>query len=127
MFKATLQPEDWPYVKRRMLLLEQAKAHDLPEEMFEDEEKAQATIDAQQQVQQKQMEDQAAVVHAQVEEMLGRAFAHAAKARKDDASINVDVFQAIMDGLRADGEQTVQAAKAAAALRPKPAPTGGSK
>lgn len=126
LFKQTLAPEDWPYVKRRVFLLEQAKAQDLPEDLLEDEETAQATIDRQQQVQAKQMEDQAALVHAQVEEMLSRAFAHAAKARGDDASINIDVFQAIMDGLREDGEQAVRAATAAGKLQPKPAvKTGG--
>lgn len=128
VFKQTVQPEDWPYLKRRALLVEMMKVHDLPlDDLLEDEEIAKGIVDAQAKAQERQIEDQAALVHAQVEEVLGRAFEHAAKARSEDAGINIDVFQALMDALRADGEQTVHAAKAVAALRPPPAPKPAAK
>jgi hypothetical protein len=46
-FAQTLQPEDKPFVKNRVLLVERAKAHDLdPEKLLYSEEEAQANIEA---------------------------------------------------------------------------------
>jgi hypothetical protein len=46
-FAQTLQPEDKPFVKNRVLLEERAKAHDLdPEKLLYSEEEAQANIEA---------------------------------------------------------------------------------
>jgi len=101
-FRASITPDEMPHLKTRAMLKARMKVNDLPlDELMEDEDTANANIEKVQKAQQDQVESQAHLVQAKVEEALANAFKHAAEARKADGSIGVDVFEAIIKGLEA--------------------------
>lgn len=122
-FRASVTPDEAAHLNTRKVLMERMKANDLPLDLLEDEDKANEIIAAQQQAQQSQLAGQEALVKAQVEKFLSDALAAAAKARATDASIGIDVFAQIIEGLKAgdkgamDKAQTLIAAHQADTAR----------
>ena len=134
-FRASVTPDEVPHLKTRAMLKARMKVNDLPvDELMEDEDKAEQIVQQNAQIQQAAVEAQGKLVEAQVEEVLANAFKRAAEARKADASIGVDVFQTIIEGLaagsKAQADQLKVAAdhvKAGAAVTAANKPTGGAK
>ncbi len=100
VFATTLSDEERAHVKVRALLEARAKARDIPIaqllEKVEDAEKAIAAMRAQQQ---KVGELQAEEIESKVRKNLADAFKSVIEGRAAEASITVEVFQTIMEGL----------------------------
>lgn len=108
-FRVTITPDELPHIKSRRLLIERAKANDIPvDELLEDEDVATANIQAQAQAQQSQLAAQEELVKAQVSEALASAFSKIAKAQADSAGANVAFAQLVLDSLAAGDEAAVQ-------------------
>ena len=129
-FRASVTPDEAPHVDPRKMLIERAKANDIPiEDFLVDEDKANQAIQAQSQAQQAQLDSQEDLIAAQVQETLTRAFEHVAKAEAASAGTNVSVaqlvIQALSEGNKASAEQDRNAIAAHTATKPQPA--GGRK
>lgn len=106
--RQTVTEDELPHIKSRKLLELRLKARDVPiDEIMEDEEVANATIQRNSQAQQRQTDQQLALVEAEVHEVLGRAVAHIAKAHKDDASIDKDAAQLLLDAISTGQENAI--------------------
>lgn len=100
-FRQSISPDEAPHVKTRKLLIQRMKSRDLPvDDILEDEDKANATIQAQQQAQQKATDEQASLIHAQVQDALADAFKKVADARKADASVTTDVVELVLQEMQ---------------------------
>jgi len=134
-FRASITPDEMPHLKTRAMLKARMKVNDLPlDELMEDEDTANQNIDRVQKAQEQQVQDQAELVRAQVEEALSTAFKNAALARAADSSIGVDVFETIIKGLeagqKASAEQSrvvAEHVKAGAALIAANKPRGAAR
>lgn len=136
-FKLSLTPDELPYIKTRALLIERAKANDIPvDDLMEDEDKAQQIIERNAQQQAKMAQGQMDLVTAQVKEVLTSALANEAKAASDQAAVGTTVLQTIIDAINTGNKHTVDQAKTMVAAHAadtarvaanKPAPTGGTK
>lgn len=137
-FRAGITPDELPHVKIRGLLAARAKVNDIPvDEILEDEDKANETIQRNAQMQQSQVQGQMQLVEAQVKEVLTKALEHEAKASALGTEAGVTVLQTIIDAITkgnksaADQAKNLVAAHAADTSRivaEKPTPkTGGSK
>ena len=134
-FRASVTPDEVPHLKTRAMLKARMKVNDLPvDELMEDEDKAEQIVQQNAQIQQAAVEAQGKLVEAQVEEVLANAFKRAAEARKADASIGVNVFQTIIEGLAAGSKAQAERVKgladnvkASAAVTAANKPTGGAK
>jgi hypothetical protein len=135
-FKLSLTPDELPYIKTRALLIERAKANDIPvDDLMEDEDKAEQIIQQNAQAQQAMQQGQMDLVTAQVKEVLTQALANEAKASSDQAAVGTTVLQTIIAAINtgnkhaADQAKNLVAAHAADTARiaaEKPA-TGGAK
>lgn len=111
-FRTTITPDELPHVKVRGLLMQRAKANDIPiDDILEDEEVANKKIAAQQQAQQAQLQGQMELVKAQVEKTLSEAFEKVAKAKASGAKVEVDVFTALMEALKSGDDSAVKREK----------------
>ncbi|MCR4302134.1 MAG: hypothetical protein NUV51_11025 [Sulfuricaulis sp.] len=136
-FRAGITPDEAPHVKIRGLLAARAKVNDIPvDEILEDEDKANATIERNAQMQGAQVQGQMDLIAAQVKEVLTRALEHEAKASALGTEAGVTVLQTIIDAITkgnksaADQAKNLVAAHAADTSRivaEKPVPTGGGK
>lgn len=100
MVRATLTPDEIPHIKTRKLLTMRLQARDVPtDELLEDEDKAEATIQRNAETQQRIQALQEAEVEAKVRGVLSKAVRDIAAARKDDASISNDAAQLLLDAL----------------------------
>ena len=122
--RQTVTPDEAPHIKSRKLLEMRLKARDVPiDEIMEDEDKADAIIkrnaDLQMQTQQQQM----ALIEAQVHEALGKAVAMIAKAHKDDASIELDAGKLLVEALNKGHENAI---KETVANKPEPRKAKGT-
>lgn len=136
-FKTTLTPDELPHIKTRALLIERAKANDIPvDDLMEDEDKAQQIIERNAQQQAAMAQGQMDLVAAQVKEVLTSALANEAKAASDQAAVGTTVLQTIIDAINtgnksaADRAKVLVAAHAADTSRQvasKPAAKGGAK
>ncbi len=136
-FKLSLTPDELPYIKTRALLIERAKANDIPvDDLMEDEDKAQQIIERNAQQQAQMAQGQMDLVTAQVKEVLTSALANEAKAASDQAAVGTTVLQTIIDAINTGNKHTVDQAKTMVAAHAadtarvaanKPAPTGGTK
>lgn len=136
-FKTTLTPDELPHIKTRALLIERAKANDIPvDDLMEDEDKAQQIIERNAQQQAAMAQGQMDLVAAQVKEVLTSALANEAKAASDQAAVGTTVLQTIIDAINtgnksaADKAKVLVAAHAADTSRQaasKPAAKGGAK
>lgn len=138
-FRAGITDDERPHVKIRGLLAARAKVNDIPvDDILEDEDKANATIERNAQMQGAQMQGQMDLIAAQVKEVLTRALEHEAKASALGTEAGTTVLQTIIDAISkgnksaADQAKTMVAAHAAdtsriVAEKPAPKPTGGSK
>lgn len=126
-FRASITPDEAPHLKPRKMLIERAKANDIPiDDFLEDESVANETIQRNAQAQQDAQKLQEELVHAQAEEMLTKAFEHVAKAQAESAGTNVSVAQLVIDAL-AQGHKAAAAhdsntIAAHTATKPAPAP-----
>lgn len=135
-FKLSLTPDELPYIKTRALLIERAKANDIPvDDLMEDEDKAEQIIQQNAQAQQQMQQGQMDLVAAQVKEVLTQALANEAKASSDQAAVGTTVLQTIIAAINtgnknaSDQAKNLVAAHAADTARiaaEKPA-TGGTK
>jgi hypothetical protein len=136
-FKLSLTPDELPYIKTRALLIERAKANDIPvDDLMEDEDKAEQIIQQNAQAQQQMQQGQMDLVAAQVKEVLTQALANEAKASSDQAAVGTTVLQTIIAAINAGNKNTADQAKVMVAahaadtarqVAEKPAPTGGAK
>lgn len=122
-FRAGITDDERPHIKVRKLLEIRAKANDIPvEDILEDEEVANATIQHAQQAQQQEVDLKEGLVRAQVEEILTSAMKHVVDAHKSDATMSVQAFEAIVaaihGGLGLENEATKIAADAKKGNKP---------
>lgn len=111
-FKASLTPDELPHIKVRELLKERAKANDIPvDDLMEDEETANETIQRNAQQQQAMQQGQMDLVAAQVKEVLTQALANEAKASSDQASVGTTVLQTLIAAINTDNKHAVDQAK----------------
>ena len=111
-FKASLTPDELPHIKVRELLKERAKANDIPvDDLMEDEEAANETIQRNAQQQQATQQAQMDLVAAQVKEVLTQALANEAKASADQASVGTTVLQTLIAAINTDNKHAVDQAK----------------
>ena len=107
--RQTVTPDEAPHIKTRKLLEMRLKARDVPtDEVLEDEDKANEIIARNAESQQKQIAGQAALVEGQVHEVLARAVAHIAKAKKDDSSIQQDAAALLLEAISAGHENAIK-------------------
>ena len=122
-FRATVTEDEMPHLKSRALLVQRAKANDIPvDDVLEDEEIAKQTIAAQQEMQQRQLMVNEELVKAQVAEMLTRAFEHVAKAQAEKAGVDIEVANAVVESFAAGHKAVNDAEKNQIAARK---PQGG--
>lgn len=136
-FKLSLTPDELPHIKTRALLIERAKANDIPvDDLMEDEDKAEQIIQQNAQAQQQMQQGQMDLVAAQVKEVLTQALANEAKASSDQAAVGTTVLQTIIAAINAGNKNTADQAKVMVAahaadtarqVAEKPAPAGGAK
>ena len=138
-FRAGIAPEEMPHVKIRGLLAARAKVNDIPvDEILEDEDKANATIERNAQMQGAQVQGQMDLVAAQVKEVLTKALEHEAKASALGTEAGATVLQTIIDAINKGGKNAADQAKVAVAAhaadtarivaeKPVSKPAGGSK
>ena len=120
--RQTVTPDEAPHIKTRKLLEMRLKARDVPiDEIMEDEDKANETIQRNAQMQQQMQQQQAALIEAQVHEALAKAVAQVAKAHKDDAGINQDAAALLVEALTAGHANAI---KEAVANKPAPKAKG---
>jgi hypothetical protein len=112
-FKATLTPDEVPYVKTGELLKERAKSRDIPDSVFEDDATVKKKLDAQAQVAQNQQQQQSAMIEAQVKKTLTEALKNLASAKRDDSGAQSDIFEVIMKAVT-DANKSHTASSAAA-------------
>lgn len=111
-FKASLTPDELPHIKVRELLKERAKANDIPvDDLMEDEETANETIQRNAQQQQAMQQGQMDLVAAQVKEVLTQALANEAKASSDQAAVGTTVLQTLIAAINTDNKHAVDQAK----------------
>ena len=111
-FKQSLTPDELPYIKPRALLIERAKANDIPiDELMEDEDKAEQIIKQNAQAQQAMQQSQMDLVTAQVKEVLSAALEHEAKASSEQAAVGTSVLQTIIDAINTGNKHAVDQAK----------------
>ena len=111
-FRAGVTPDEMPHLKARALLTMRMKVNDLPtDELLEDEDKANATIERNAQMQQAQLQGQMELVTAQVKRELATALEKEAKAQSEGANVGVSVFQVLIDALTAGNKNTSDQAK----------------
>ena len=116
--RQTVTPDEAPHIKTRKLLEMRLKARDMPiDEIMEDEDTANETIQRNAEMQQKTAEQQAALIEAQVHEALGNAVKHIADAVKADASIKTDAAQLLVEALSKGHENAI---KETVANKPEP-------
>jgi hypothetical protein len=129
-FKASLTQDELPHIKTRALLIERAKANDIPvDELMEDEDKANETIKANAEAQAKVQQQQQELIAAQVQEILASALKQSAQASSEQAAIGTTVIQTIMDAINTGNKHAIDQAKtlvAAHAAEARPAPEGGT-
>lgn len=107
--RQTVTPDEAPHIKTRKLLEMRLKARDVPiDDIMEDEDKANAIIQRNADTQRKAVEQQAALIQAQVQEALGNAIKHIATAVKADASIKTDAAKLLVDALARGQEGAVK-------------------
>lgn len=131
-FKASLTPDELPHIKTRALLMERAKANDIPvADLMEDEDKAEQSIQQNAQQQQMTADAQRELVTAQVKEILTAALLNEAKASSAQAAVGTTALQTVIDAINSGNKNTVDQAKtlvaahaADNATQPVPAPTG---
>jgi len=136
-FKLSLTPDELPYIKTRALLIERAKANDIPvDDLMEDEDVANETIKRNAQAQGQMQQAQMDLVAAQVKEVLTSALANEAKAASDQAAVGTTVLQTIIDAINTGNKHATDQAKNLVAAHAadtsrivanRPAPTGGTK
>ena len=111
-FKMSLTPDELPYIKTRALLVERAKANDIPvDDLMEDEDKAEQIIQQNAQAQQAMQQGQMDLVAAQVKEVLTQALANEAKASSDQAAVGTTVLQTIIAAINTGNKHMVDQAK----------------
>lgn len=111
-FRASITPDEMPHLKTRGMLVARMKANDLPlDELLEDEEKAQQTIERNAQTQQAAQQAQYELVLAQVKRELATALEREAKASSETTGIGVNVFKTLIDALSAGNKSTAASAK----------------
>jgi hypothetical protein len=111
-FKQSLTPDELPHIKTRALLIERAKANDIPiDELMEDEDKAEQIVQQNAQMQQQIQQGQMELVTAQVKEVLSKALEHEAKASSEQAAIGTTVLQTIIDAINTGNKHAVAQAK----------------
>jgi len=107
--RQTLTPDEIPHIKARKLLELRLQARDVPTDtLMEDEDVAAATIQRNAEAQQSQLQAQGELISAQVRETLSRALAHIAKANKDDADIEQNAAQLLVDALDAGDSNRIK-------------------
>ena len=112
-FRASITPDEVPHLKTRGMLIARMKANDLPlDELLEDEDKAQQTIDRNAQMQQASTQAQQDLVLAQVKRELATALEREAKAASESTGIGESVFRVLIDALSADNKAKASQAKA---------------
>lgn len=110
-FKATLTPDELPHIKTRALLVERAKANDIPiDELMEDEDKARKIIDQNAQMQAQAAQTQQDMVAAQIKDILSRALLNEAKASSTNTAIGTSVLQTIIDAINNSDKRDVDQA-----------------
>jgi hypothetical protein len=114
-FKAGLSPDELPHIKSREMVIMKMKANDIPEELLEDEDKANAIIQAQQDQQQAAMQVQHDLVDAQVHEVFAAALEHVAKAQTEGVTSGTAVLEALTQALAAGHAASVERNKNAIA------------
>jgi hypothetical protein len=111
-FKASLTPDELPHIKVRELLKERAKANDIPvDDLMEDEDVANETIQRNAQQRQAAQQAQMDLVAAQVKEVLTKALANEAKASSDQAAVGTSVLQTLIAAINTDNKHAVDQAK----------------
>ena len=111
-FKASLTPDELPHIKPRALLIERAKANDIPiDDLMEDEDKAERIIERNAQQQAAMAQGQMDLVTAQVKEVLSKALEHEAKASSEQAAVGTTVLQTIIDAINTSNKHSVDRAK----------------
>ena len=112
-FRASITPDEVPHLKTRGMLIARMKANDLPlDELLEDEDKAQQTIERNAQMQQAGAQAQQDLVLAQVKRELATALEREAKAASESTGIGESVFRVLIDALSADNKARAAQAKA---------------
>lgn len=99
--RKTVTPDEAPHINTRKLLILRLKARDVPtDDILEDEDKANATVQHNAEMQQQVAQGQMKLVEAQVHDALAKAVANIAKAHKDDASIVSDAAALLLEALQ---------------------------
>lgn len=134
-FRQTVTEDEAPHIKTRALLAARAKARDIPaDEILEDEDVANASIQRNAEAQAAAAQAQQSLVEAQVRDYVAKAIASIAKANKDDASVEHDaaalvaqVLESMQKNDNKDAETRVKAATALHAIQnPAPAKAGAA-
>lgn len=111
-FKQTLTPDELPHVKTRALLIERAKANDIPiDELMEDEDKANEIIQQNAQAQAQAQQAQTELIAAQVKQALAIALQNEAKAASEQAGIGLSAMQTILDAINKGDKHSIDQAK----------------
>ncbi|MBK8772968.1 MAG: hypothetical protein IPM06_21400 [Rhizobiales bacterium] len=111
-FKASLTPDELPHIKPRALLIERAKANDIPiDDLMEDEDKAEQIIQRNAQAAGRHGPRPDGPRHRQVKEVLSKALEHEAKASSEQAAVGTTVLQTIIDAINTGNKHSVDRAK----------------
>ena len=111
-FKQTLTPDELPYLKTRALLVERAKANDIPiDELMEDEDKAEQIIQQNAQKQEQAAQAQLELIGAQVKQALANALQNEAKASSEQAAVGMSALQTILDAINKGDKHGIDQAK----------------
>lgn len=99
-FTQSIQPEERIEIDWRKFAINRMKTIDMvPDEVMADEKTVAANKETQKQQAQQQMALQMALAEAEVKKTLAEAVKSASLAGKADASVEIDKYQAILDGL----------------------------
>lgn len=111
-FKNSLTPDELPHIKVRELLKERAKANDIPvDELMEDEDVANETIQRNAQQQQAMQQSQMDLVAAQVKEILSAALENEAKATSVEDTAKAAMLKVVIDAIKTGNKHMVDQAK----------------
>lgn len=98
-FKATLTPDEIPYLKTGKFVRERAKARDIPEDVLEDEKVVLEKLAAQAAQAKSQEDQQNELMKANVRKILSEAVKNLAAAGKSDTDSQTAVYSAIMEAV----------------------------
>lgn len=95
-FKASMTPDELPYIKTGELLKERAKSRDIPDDIFEEDDVVKQKLAAQSQAAQQQEQMQQALMTAQIKKVLAEALHRAAQAQAEGTNSQANIFDVLM-------------------------------